>query len=457
MRAGGAGWSAPPRAASVGRVGYPVLLIIVWLGMEYWRPPNPMKIPFAISLVLLAGWLLHDRKRWNPQIVLLLLFVGQMTAMIPFTENNYAARLTTREAFTVIVCIAIPMAHFIDTLRRFQIVVGSWCFIFACMAVVAVANGGIGPGGARGGVDENYTALFMTVAIAFAYFMAMTTRRWAFKLALLAATAMFVAAIIAGMSRGGFLGLVGVAGWCWWRSPRKLPSLAIGAIAVLAVLAFAPESYWEEVNSIGDTSESTASLRFTFWKIAWWIYLDNPILGIGPGNFPWVSGFYQSVDSTGTALGMNVTHSFFFELLSEMGTTGVILVALVIYFNARDLRLVSRVANRERRKRPRRRGRRISRRERVHLDRLGNASIMASGLAAAFIGFFVCSVFLSTLYYTTFWLLTGMTVALREATLAEVRSLHGAQTNGSTTSTDRSGFTTRQGVSGRFATGLVGR
>jgi hypothetical protein len=140
-----------------------------------------------------------------------------------------------------------------------------------------------------------------------------------------------------------------------------------------------------------------------------------------------------------------------------MGTVGVITFGAITYFNARDLRLVNRIAKRERARLLRRRDRKLSRREREHLDRLRKAGIMASGLAAAFVGFFVCSGFLSTLYYTTFWLLTAMTVALREATLAEALSLRGAQTGGSPTPADRSGRTPRSGVSGSLATGLVAR
>lgn len=446
-----------PRATAAQTVGYAVLMIIAWLAAEYWRPPNPLKVPFMLSFALAAGWLLRKPKRWNRQIVLMLLFVGQMAFMSPFSENNFTALMTTREAFTVIVCIAIPMAHFIDTLQRFQTVVRAWIFIFVFMAVVAVLNGGVGPGGAAGGVDENYTALFMTIALSLTYFMMQATPQRGLKLALLAAMALFVVAIVAGLSRGGFVGLMSVGIFCWWRSPRKLPSLVVAVTIALVVLAFAPATYWEEIRTIANTTESTAGLRLTFWKIAWSMYLDNPIFGVGPGNFRWVSGLYQSLDSEGTALGMNVTHSLYFELLSEMGTTGVILFGSIVYFNARDLRLVARIARREQQRTRRNRSVKPSPRERKHLDRLKGAGALASGLAAAFVGFFVCSAFLSTLYYTTFWLLTAMTVALREAVLTETRALRAAQMHRSLNLSPRSDVKTPPASSGRLKPGQVGR
>ncbi len=42
-------------------------------------------------------------------------------------------------------------------------------------------------------------------------------------------------------------------------------------------------------------------------------------------------------------------------------------------------------------------------------------------MTAAFLGFFVGSVFLSTLYYTTFWILTAVTMALRRSVTNEAR------------------------------------
>jgi len=196
-------------------------MFLVWLAVEYGRPPNPMKMPFMVSLSSLAGWLLHSSKRWNPQIVLMLLFVGQTAMMIPFSENTFTAAMVAREVFVVVVAIAVPVAHFIDTSKRVEIVFRVWICIFAYMALIAVLNGGNGPGGAQHGVDENYTALFMTVAISFSFFAALTVRNVAIKVALYGAVALCVAAIVVGMSRGGFVGLVGVAAYCWWKSPGR--------------------------------------------------------------------------------------------------------------------------------------------------------------------------------------------------------------------------------------------
>ena len=407
-------------------LGLPTAALIAWLGFEYMRPPNPMKIPYMISLALLAAWIFHKEKRWNPQIVLMLLFLGQMILSIPFTENNFAARMTTRELFTVIMCIAVPLAHFVDTLKRNETLFYTWIAIFVYMGVIALMNGGNGPGGAHHGVDENYTALFMGMALSFAFFGALTVDKMILKVALYAACALFVCAIVAGMSRGGFVGMVAVAALCWWRSPGKIVALLGGVVAVILFLVFVPESYMGEVQSIGDTQEETADARIKMWFIAVRIWLDYPVFGVGPGNYRWLMNAYKDGTEAGLGQAMYFAHSLYFEMLAEMGTTGVACWFGIFYFNVRDCRLITKVSKRSRR---------IA--ERVppaiargplepSFRRLGHAEAWSSALLGALIGFAVCSVFLSTLYYTTYWLLTALVVSLRESTLREERALREA-------------------------------
>lgn len=410
--------AAPARLAPrADALGYPAYLFIVWLALEYGRPPNPMKIPYLISIVFLVSWLIAPRKIWRPQIVASLAFVAQMVVMIPFAENNFAARMVAREVFTIVVCIAVPVAHLIKSLREYEVILRSWVVIFLYMAIIALMNGGSGPGGAAHGVDENYTALFMCVAVSNIYFISTVTKSRFYQICLYIIAVACIAAIVLGFSRGGFVGFVLTAGYCWWESPAKWKVLA--AIVLLSPLGlpFVPEEYWSEMNTIGDTSEATADRRLVLWGIATQIFLDNPIFGAGPGNFVWVSGMYQAVDEQGVALGMNVTHSLYFELIAEMGTLGIIVWLTLIVCNYRDLRWVGALHAREQRRLAR-----LGLRDAAAVDylaKLRRARAYAGGMGGATVGFFVCSAFLSTTYYTTYWLITAFIVALREVTRRE--------------------------------------
>ena len=147
--------------------------------------------------------------------------------------------------------------------------------------------------------------------------------------------------------------MVAVAIFCWLRSPNKLPALAIALLFAGTVWLAAPDHYWDEIRSIGDTdnTEDTGDRRFTLWKVATRMYLHNPILGVGPGNYPWNFFEYRTEELAqrySSEIGMNLTHSFYFELIAELGTIGLITIASLIYFNWRDLRLVRRIANSQR-------------------------------------------------------------------------------------------------------------
>jgi len=333
--------------------------------------------------------------------------------------------MITRVIGVIIVCIAVPMCQFIDTIPKLHTVISWMLAIFSYVAIWAIGHGGNGPGGQWAGMDENYTSLFMSMSISMAYFMLFATRSTAVRLGVAASAGAMAVAVVIGLSRGGFLGLLAVGGYCWYRSPRKLAGVAAAGVAVLGFLLFAPQSYWDEMQTITDTKEGTADMRIELWRVAVWQYLDHPLIGVGSGNFPWETYHYETpeqVDKFDRTLGGNVTHSLYFELLAEQGTLGILLFGGIVWFNVRDLRWVAHETGRRARRRVRGRTRAAARVRRE----LELAQQHGRMLAAALIGFFVCSGFVSTLYYSAFWIITALVVALRrgtERTLADAAAI----------------------------------
>ncbi len=414
--------AALPRAATTRAsrippnvLGYPTVLLMIWFLMEFCRPTYPLKIPLMISITLLAAWLLDRTKVLTPQVKLLIFFVAVMAISTPFAENYFSAYLVTRVTSIAILCIAIPLGHFVDSMRRFDALLRVWLVSIYYMALFAMTHGGFGPGGARAGLDENYTAMFLSIGIAFSFFLVPATRSPLGKLVLLSLIGFSALGIVVGFSRGGFLGMVAVAGYCWWRSPYKLVALFVAILLGGFVAAVAPAEYWDEVRTITATNEGTADVRLTLWGVATRMYLYNPILGVGPGNFPWNFFEYRTVEEAeryASEIGMNVTHSFYFELIAEMGTAGLIAVGGLVYYNWRDLGRVGKLVRRQRHLISSRRLRVPAAIGARHLADMDRAQAYALGLKAAFLGFFVASAFLSTLYYTTFWILTAVTMSL---------------------------------------------
>lgn len=398
-------------AARPAGADWPIVLVIIWMIFEWCRPPTPFKVPMMISLALMAAWLLSPRKVWRPQIVLMLAFMALSAVGVPLAGNYFSAMMVTRVVGVIIVCIAVPMSQFIDTVPKVHTVISWMLMIFSYMAFYALAHGGNGPGEQWAGMDENYTALFMSMSISMAYFMLFATRStWIRVLVVIGAIAMSMTVVI-GLSRGGFLGLLAVGIYCWYRSPKKLAGVAAAIVAVAGFLVFAPSSYWNEMETISDTSEGTADMRLELWRVAIWQYLDHPLMGVGSGNFPWETYDYETeeqVEKFNRTIGGNVTHSLYFELLAEQGTLGVLIFGALIYYDTRDLRWVAR-----RTRAARGLQRSGSPRTRDAGRQLALARQHGRMLTAALLGFFVCSGFVSTLYYSAFWILTALVVGLR--------------------------------------------
>lgn len=109
----------------------------------------------------------------------------------------------------------------------------------------------------------------------------------------------FIGSILSG-TRGAWIAvpaLIVLLLWYYWDSLTKLKRIAI--ISILAVLPFIiytiPQTGVEQrLNQAYDAintyqqsgnARSSAGSRLEMWKAAWNIFLENPLIGAGPGNF----------------------------------------------------------------------------------------------------------------------------------------------------------------------------
>lgn len=411
--------SAPDATAAAGarpaeeKIGLFLWLFLVWLGLEFGRPPNPMGIPLVLSVLFVGGWLLRKDRRWTRQSTWLLALLGVMAAGIPFAANGHAAFWGTYGMAINLLCICIPLPSLLTSVRKIR----AWIYGFVAIAMYvgiwALFHGGVGPSGSGGGQDENYVASHMTMAIPFAYFSIFAERRRFVKVLLIVSVIVFTGATIVGFSRGGFLGLAAVLLYCLARSPRKVAGFTVVAIVGLAALLFAGPAYWEEMATITDTSEPTADLRLEVWKIGLRMWAAYPVLGVGVGNFRWQVGEYQSeaqLDKYGRSLGGSiVSHSLFVDLVAELGTAGVVVVGVLvlgIWWSLRRTRqsvqtLPAGLAS-----------------------ELGPLAPYADAVTASMLACLVTGGFLSLLYFSYLWLLitlgSGITQVFRSKVEPEV-------------------------------------
>jgi len=401
------------RPSSFGEV-LTFFLLVVYLVFEYVRPQalipslSLLHIPKisigALGLLLLGSGRIKlkiPETKYFLAIILLMVFHG------PIATNNYLAFWIFYGQVSYFI-VYLSVIAFIKDVKKLNIYINIWIAINLFCAFVGIKNGGIVPNSAFMG-DENDFALVMNMAVSFAYFMFLKTDSGKKKVLYLGAVCLFIAANVVSRSRGGFVGLIPVIAYCWYKTPKKIVATIAVVITVGAFLFVTNESYMNRLRSIKEENieRGTGEERWYSWKIGWYMFLDHPIIGVGQGNYPFrVSPYESSEGLHGRSRAGRAAHSIYFTLMPELGLVGIFLFSGMLYCMYRDRRCL------------------------LKLERNVNSSSMMPdqtsfvrefhdlnyimlGVQGALLGYLVSGIFLSVLYYPHFWILIAITVAIR--------------------------------------------
>ena len=389
-------------------------LVLLALLFEFGRPQDffpPLKvvpIPSLLDISLaLAVFVSGSGKYSNTQTRLWMVLLAFMAMWVPFANNNFWALMVFKD-MTLYFFFYLGIVTFVNTTSRMQTLIFVWLGVHLVLAVNGILHQGRGVGGWLG--DENDFGMEMNVAIPVAFFMSQGAVGKGNKLMYVGSLGLFVMALVATSSRGGFLGLLAVGAYCWLFSSRKLMSLFLGVCLVGLVLVAARQEYWDRISTITDdktTESGTAGQRMFTWGIGWEMFLANPILGIGQGNFAWTIGEYLGGRTWQTkSLAGRQAHSLYFTLLPELGLVGVLIFGSMVYFNLRDARIkvLSSWSGPSRKV------------DRANDPQFARAVLFGKAISGGMIGYLATSAFISTLYYPTFWIMMALAVALRNTT-----------------------------------------
>lgn len=402
--------SAPAVLSGSGK-GLVFYLLTLYLFLDLVRPSFVWHFPKIISLVLLIAWITKSGKVSCIQVWGFAAFVSILGIDILVAENTYDAVWTTYGMCVLLLGICIPLITFTDTLEKLRYLVNVLLAIFFYIGLYAITHAGFGPAGSGGGQDENYVAAGMNLVIPLALFSFFAEKiKWR-KAVFLFLIGVYLLAIVVGLSRGGFVGLVCGLGFSLMKSPNK------GVAIVIVVLVFgflgiiAGASYWAEMGTITDTSESTADMRLELWKIAVQEFLAYPLTGVGGDNYLWRMNEFQSPEQTdkfGRIVVAHV-HSTYFQLLSEMGLAGCIVFAVIMLRTYRDYRGIDYLSERA--------SAHIDGQNSGFLDETKWIQNYSRGLMGGLIGYMASVAFLSALYYSHIWILVSMICALHMITI----------------------------------------
>jgi putative inorganic carbon (HCO3(-)) transporter len=169
--------------------------------------------------------------------------------------------------------------------------------------------------------DPNHLAEDLEIIVPIA--VAMLARRevatWLRALCGLA-TVLALIAMVETHSRGGSIGLsVALVIWAF-REQRKLQAVIVGLALFLGLAIFAPKSFWEREQTVGDFHEDASAMgRVYAWNVASKISVDKPLLGVGGGGFRFAWPLYAPVE----AKKAYVAHNIYLDTIGELGFVGL--------------------------------------------------------------------------------------------------------------------------------------
>jgi O-antigen ligase len=405
---------------SVGSAAVPKSVYFVlglFLVLEYTRVPSlipalsVLRSQLFLTVLLIIAWLRHaDRSDLqNPIVKGVLAFAFLCAISILYTPNTRTAFNMSANIVGYLAAIILPLLAFVRTVERLKWFLQLFVLSNTFIGIWALTHAGTGPGGFIS--DENDCALVLNVAMPFAVALAAwpgqsrgTRLRW------LACGFVLLLGSIATLSRGGFVGILACAAAGFWYAPRKWRIVGFLLLTLAIAIPLAPEllprGYVHEIESIEDPKDGTRLNRLYFWKLGWMMYRANPVLGVGAGNYPWTVTEYErrlprEQLFRGHYSGGRVAHSLYFTLLPELGTAGTIvfgtLVILVIQTGRRNF---------IQKPRPKAKAEAKACPDREALDVMGRAIVSS---CVAYLG---TGLFISVLYYPSFWHLAGIAAAV---------------------------------------------
>lgn len=304
----------------------------------------PLHVPIVISIVALLLYLLssaYPRKfqRWPAEVWLLLAMVVGLALSSVHASFDSAASWSMTFVYFEYWIFFVLLVQMLDDRKRLDGL--HWTLILSAAYLVYRAWSLRGTTGPRfenlgGGyvADSNQYAAALVMLFPFVYqrtFSKSPAVAWG------AATLCFglAMAVVIADSRGGFLGLMAL-----WVSiiivlkGRRARNLWLLVVVAALVLIFAKSGQLDRLQTIvSDTHRATrdesAELRIEYWKLAWRLFQQHPLLGIGAQNFWYYSGYL--VDDLPYGQRGQVTHSLWMELLSGGGLAVTVPFALLLW------------------------------------------------------------------------------------------------------------------------------
>jgi len=186
--------------------------------------------------------------------------------------------------------------------------------------------------------DPNDTAMLLVTGIPLGLYWLFNTKKNITKLLCVGVILLILFSIMLTGSRGGFVTLLIIGLGFYIRKPT-IGATVLGGLLIVFMIALAPKTFVDRIETLvtgqekhgGKSMNNRLELQMTGIKL----FLDNPVIGVGPGNFGLAyiqdkkPGYTPSKGSD-FSHSYGVAHNMHLEMFVETGLFGGLLFELIM-------------------------------------------------------------------------------------------------------------------------------
>jgi hypothetical protein len=311
-------------------------------------------------------------------------------------------------AITIAAAIMGGIVLFQELTKTFKDTYGGFAMRMASFATGAKDTWRDRTGGPIG--DPNFFAQVLLMVVPLSLFRFWGEHKLVLRLLALACTLLTIGGVVLTFSRGAALALIislGVIAYLWRIKPHHL---MLGLVGIVAFVLIVAPDYVNRVQSVTDaaglvdedsvTRDKSILGRATENLAAVNMFLDHPLVGVGPENYPKLYTTYAEDTGYYVRFGERPAHNLFLSTAAELGILG--LTVLLILMGVQISRLLK---------------------IRQYRTQLGEAANYATAAVISILAYLMTSMFLHLAYQRYLWIIMALASVAANLGAAKVAEL----------------------------------
>lgn len=242
----------------------------------------------------------------------------------------------------------------LDSPEKQRVFMWSFAVVSAVVAIISIQQGNIGDtisvstraSGLAG--NPNSTGRYLVVSMVFFSYLSSITEKRIFRLLAFVGIIVTFLGVFFTLSRTSILLIfVAVALQNIFVSRKKISlSIVVAYIAAGLILWLLSDRIIDIIQSILPSilqGSDTAGLRYKLWQAAWRMWLENPVQGIGIGNFPVYLKYFADGVGLAPHYWGSLPHNTYLSALAETGLVGFIFFGTLLVLSFRNFLQMGKV------------------------------------------------------------------------------------------------------------------